>query len=193
MTLTFSHLREVNVARCVEGWHHPIRSWTPADWLVAVAGELGEALNVAKKLNRERDGIIGNLKSAAELRADFADELADTAIYLDLLLASESLRPFAEVELTPRGLHRLSGEVGDSLSDLGCKAVVSLGGLAKALYEDGPHLRHRPVNIYAAAEGLLDVLDELAARAEVDLAEAIVSKFNRTSEKHGMPHRLVLS
>ena len=48
-------------------------------------GELGEAANVAKKLNRFRDGIKGNKETEAELRDKLAGEIADTFIYLDLL------------------------------------------------------------------------------------------------------------
>lgn len=52
---------------------------------------MGEALNVVKKLNRERDGIVGNSVSEAELRQQLADELADVAIYLDIMAASEGI------------------------------------------------------------------------------------------------------
>lgn len=76
-----------NLARCTahHGFNHPLESWTLSDWMTATFGELGEAGNVVKKLNRERDGIPGNDKSTEELRQMLADELADTYIYLDLL------------------------------------------------------------------------------------------------------------
>lgn len=51
MTLTFSRLREQNVRRCNEVFFH-IGTWTSKDWLIAVAGEVGEALNVVKKMRR---------------------------------------------------------------------------------------------------------------------------------------------
>jgi len=54
-------------------------------------GELGEAANVAKKLNRVRDGITGNSETPEELRKALADELADTFIYLDLLATSQGI------------------------------------------------------------------------------------------------------
>ena len=57
--------------------------------MTATMGELGEAANVAKKLNRVRDGITGNDKSEAELREMLKDEIADTAIYLDLMAQSQ--------------------------------------------------------------------------------------------------------
>jgi hypothetical protein len=52
---------------------------------------LGEALNVVKKLNRERDHIAGNSASEGELREQLADEIADVAIYLDIMAASEGI------------------------------------------------------------------------------------------------------
>jgi NTP pyrophosphatase (non-canonical NTP hydrolase) len=75
-----------NRERCEspEGFNHALNSWSLSDWMTAVLGELGEAANVAKKLNRVRDGIPGNKETEAELRAKFARELADTFIYLDL-------------------------------------------------------------------------------------------------------------
>lgn len=82
--MTFS---ERNRRRCEAptGFNHPLSSWSLSDWMTALTGEVGEAANVIKKLNRYRDGIPGNTKSEEELRADLADELADAAIYLDLI------------------------------------------------------------------------------------------------------------
>ena len=79
-----------------------------------MGGEAGEALNVVKKLNRERDGLTGNTIHGSELKAALANEIADTLIYLDLL----------------------------------------------------------------------------AARGGIDLAAAVVSKFNAVSEREGFPERL---
>lgn len=50
-----------------------------------MTGEVGEAANVIKKLNRYRDQIKGNSETREELLAMLADEIADAAIYLDLL------------------------------------------------------------------------------------------------------------
>lgn len=81
---------KVNRSRCegADGFNHSLSSWSLSDWFTAILGELGEAANVAKKLNRERDGIRGNKETAEELRAKLAAELADTFIYLDLLAQS---------------------------------------------------------------------------------------------------------
>lgn len=76
-----------NRLRCeaVDGFNHRLGAWGPGDWMTAVLGELGEAANIIKKLNRARDGIPGNTESPQELREKLAEELADTYIYLDLL------------------------------------------------------------------------------------------------------------
>ena len=51
-------------------------------------GELGEAANVAKKLNRVRDGIPGNKETPEELHAKLRRELGDAFVYLDLTAQS---------------------------------------------------------------------------------------------------------
>lgn len=82
-----------NRLRCEStcGFGHKLDSWSLSDWLTATAGELGEAANVIKKLNRVRDGIPGNTTTPDELRAQLAEELADVAIYLDLLTQAAGL------------------------------------------------------------------------------------------------------
>lgn len=80
---------EINRKRCEdpEGFNHPLDSWSTADWITALVGEVGEMANVVKKLNRIKNGLPGNKRSETEsvLRSDFQDELADVFIYLDLL------------------------------------------------------------------------------------------------------------
>jgi len=73
------------------GFNHPLNAWSLSDWFTAVMGELGEAANIAKKLNRVRDGILGNKESEQELREKLAHELADTFIYLDLLCQAANI------------------------------------------------------------------------------------------------------
>ncbi len=82
-----------NRERCesASGFNHSLQSWSLSDWMTATMGELGEAANVAKKLNRVRDGIRGNAETHDELRQKLADELADTFIYLDLLCQSAGI------------------------------------------------------------------------------------------------------
>lgn len=85
-TLTFEEFRAANVTRCVK-WHPAgINSWSPSDWLTALAGELGELASLLKMRNRERDGLPGNKFSPTDKQV--ADELADVLTYLDLLAAA---------------------------------------------------------------------------------------------------------
>lgn len=112
-SLDIAELARVAVDRALR-WHGSLNAWSLSDWGCATAGEMGEALNVIKKINRNRDGVIGNLDSLDELYSMLGEELADVACYLVLL----------------------------------------------------------------------------AEAADIDLAEEIISKFNKVSIKHGFPDRL---
>jgi hypothetical protein len=201
--LNFGHLREVNLARVIEGWNHPLAMWSRDDWAVAVGGELGEAMNILKKLNRERDGITGNDQPASALRDMLGDECADAAIYLDLYAASEDLKlGAAGAEL--RSLiesPEITPHLGNSPSR---HMVVALRAFASASshVDQAAWWRERgdavntEQNRTDAADYIEAALTSLAAALNhfgIDLGAAIVRKFNATSEKHGMPHRLVPS
>lgn len=85
--LTFARFSKINRERCEskEGFNHKLDSWSESDWMTALVGEVGEAANVVKKLNRVRDGITGNKATEAELRAQLRQELGDVFVYLDLM------------------------------------------------------------------------------------------------------------
>lgn len=80
MSLSFEALRKANVSRqhSVPKFRH---SWSIAEWMNAVAGEVGEACNIAKKMIRGDDVTIEQL----------AHELADVVIYADLVLAQRGV------------------------------------------------------------------------------------------------------
>lgn len=87
--LTFDHVHAINGARCAR-WHPGYpggdENWSGADWANALAGEVGEACNVIKKLRRIDIGQPGVMDPAEDvLRSSLADELADVFLYLDLL------------------------------------------------------------------------------------------------------------
>lgn len=88
--LTFNVLRQANLKRLplFRNRHGALAhtkadgsDWTPAQWLQAVVGELGEYANKRKKFER------GDL-SADEFQREAESELADVQIYLDLLAHS---------------------------------------------------------------------------------------------------------
>lgn len=58
------------------------RDWSYNDWMVAVCGEVGELANMLKKIRR---GDLGPGDFEHHWRAMIADEIADIAIYLDIL------------------------------------------------------------------------------------------------------------
>lgn len=87
--LTFNTLRAANMKRLpmFKGRKGQLAhtkedgsDWSPAQWLQAVMGELGEYANLRKKIER------GDL-SIEEGKSALADELADVVIYLDILAA----------------------------------------------------------------------------------------------------------
>ena len=88
--LDFDELRAANVTRC-ERWHGPagVQGWSASDWMTALVGEVGEAAGVLKMMNRERDGLPGNKHEPT--KQQLAHELADVAIYLDLLAAQQGI------------------------------------------------------------------------------------------------------
>ena len=106
--LTFNTLRDANEARLptfknkhgLPAHSEPDGSdWSPAQWLQAMVGELGEYANFRKKFER------GDI-TEAEFQEAAAKELADVHIYLDLLafrlgidLGRATLEKFNEVSL----------------------------------------------------------------------------------------------
>lgn len=68
-------------------WHSDT-PWSLSDWMTALTGEVGEAANVIKKMNRHRDGLATDRDPPmAVLQLALAEELADVLAYL-LPLAS---------------------------------------------------------------------------------------------------------
>lgn len=81
--LSIAFFQALNAQRAKK-WHKGTE-WSLSDWGVALAGEIGEACDVIKKLNRLRDGIQRNDKTKADYMKELAAELADAFSYLVLL------------------------------------------------------------------------------------------------------------
>lgn len=94
MLFDLDQFDRVNLQRCEssQGFNHKLESWSLSDWMTATMGELGEAANIVKKLNRYRDGINGNTETEAALRQKLARELADVFIYLSLAAQAAGIR-----------------------------------------------------------------------------------------------------
>lgn len=92
------HIQETSWKRA-NRWHQDT-PWSLSDWCTALTGELGEAANIIKKLNRHRDGITTERDPAPEiLQAELALELADILAYL-LPLASQAGVDLAQAFVT---------------------------------------------------------------------------------------------
>lgn len=87
MTLSFTALRVANTQRLplFKNKHGQLAhskpdgsDWSPAQWLQAVTGELGEYANLRKKFER------GDV-DAETFKIEAGKELADVTIYLDIL------------------------------------------------------------------------------------------------------------
>lgn len=117
MSLTFKEFDSVNATRC-KRWH-PIKAWSLSDWMTALTGEIGEAANIIKKLNRHRDGVVGNKIEDTEpvLKDKLGKELADAVHYLfltakaaDIDLEAYTIAKFNEVSEKQNFPERISAE-----------------------------------------------------------------------------------
>ncbi len=82
--LTFNTLRAANVQRRSEVPRFRNKDWKLSGWTNAILGELGEAANIIKKVER------GDFPLAV-VRQKLADELADVQCYLDILAAEADI------------------------------------------------------------------------------------------------------
>lgn len=83
-SLTFADIRSVNVRRSEESFNHRLTDWTIAEWTNAMAGEVGEACNLAKKMIR---GDYPDMYALADAQRELGKELADVVLYADLAAA----------------------------------------------------------------------------------------------------------
>lgn len=81
----FSELRDANTRRQKE-WDGESKI-DLAYRAMELAGEVGEACNVAKKIERERRGVRGSRDTIEHL----AEELADVIICVDLIAGAEGI------------------------------------------------------------------------------------------------------
>lgn len=77
--LSFDSLRNYNTARQLL-WDKD-NKFSVLYYSNALAGEVGEACNIVKKMERQALGLIGSRAYSVDL----ADEIADVIIYADLL------------------------------------------------------------------------------------------------------------
>lgn len=110
--MTFAGFRAANQRRCEETFH-PVDEWSPTDWACALAGEVGEACNLIKKLRRLRGSMADDADvKRNNLKVKIGKELADVMAYLDLL----ALRLGIDLEAaTIQKFNEVSARVGSPL------------------------------------------------------------------------------
>lgn len=103
--LVFEEFSILNAQRCAAVFH-PINEWTLLEWAGAMAGEAGEAANIAKKFRRldKADKSKDTIDLRRKLLRKLIEEAADTTTYADLLVTAAV---------------RLGAEYGIKLPDLG--------------------------------------------------------------------------
>lgn len=164
----FSDLTAANRARQID-WAKEGNPITPREFrALELAGEVGEALNVIKKLIREVNGWRGSRATLGELAA----ELADVMIVLDLL----------QIECN---LHRdpmFFVSEYETLYDLSLSLQRAVGRICARVLEARDLSRPVALAKYITAR--------IAAEYGINLADAIRDKFNATSVKNGFPQRI---
>ena len=133
--LTFKQLRDANVERLSSSKYKLCeQSWQPAHWVQALVGEVGEAANILKKVDR------GDYTLESAL-PDVARELADIQCYLDILafklgidLGAATVSKFDEVSERIGSSIRLGEPVQEPEV---CQACEGKGEIFYHAIEDG--------------------------------------------------------
>lgn len=115
--LTFEEVARTSAARTLEASGFPVTDLPVEWWTNAMAGEAGEACNVAKKMSRLRLGIGGRWNKDADqqidaLRERLKREIGDVIIYAGLLATREGL---AFADCVTASFNEKSDEIGSPL------------------------------------------------------------------------------
>src|SRR6266478_7991104 len=78
--MQFSEFQWMNAKRCQQAFHL-VDDWSPQDWALALAGEVGELCNLLKKVKRGDFPL-------EQVRKDVLKEVADIITYADLLMTN---------------------------------------------------------------------------------------------------------
>lgn len=167
-------LRAANIARDKE-WCGDVK--LSATFKVnELAGEAGEACNILKKLDRERFGLRGCRAALPALQEEFAD----VVICCDLLAMHFSI----VIDDSAWVSHQAQNSVDRSLA--GARLALRVGGLCGVVICNGS-----TPNVAMAVDDVIVHVKRTADWLGIDLERAIVTKFNMTSEKHGLTTKLV--
>jgi NTP pyrophosphatase (non-canonical NTP hydrolase) len=164
-------LHKANAARDKE-WN-PDSVCTLEFWGIELAGEVGEACNIIKKLERERLGMRG---SRATLQ-DLADELGDVIICTDLIAC------YMGALADPK--NKLPWLMNKSLAELG-NEMAAASGMINHIIAD-----KNSTSLISMLCILINRTELIARSQKIDLDAAVKAKFNATSEKYNLQTRML--
>lgn len=163
-------LHKANVARDKE--------WNPDSvcgldfWAVELAGEVGEACNIIKKLERERLRMRGSRATVQDL----ADELSDVIIVTDLMAC--------HIKALANPTEKLVWMKNRSLAALGANMAAAAGMVCHVCLDTN---KTQLVSLMCI---LIQRTDLIARSQKIDLDAAVKTKFNKTSKKYGLTVRM---
>jgi len=148
---------------------------------IELIGEVGEALNIVKKLMREANGWRGSRATTDEL----GEELADCLIVIDLLWSELG---FAKEE---------SGFLDDLVNEknwwaktsesLSLLLSVQAGGFSQYVLTPSAAWQSPRTSLLM----MIKIVNYLALGYGIDINRAVAEKFNATSEKYGFKQRMI--
>lgn len=140
-----------------------------------LAGEVGEACNVLKKLDREFNYKIRGSRDTVE---HLAEELADIVICSDLLGMTMKidfdLHSWPQVETTPNHDYSLYGAL----------LATQAGRVCGIAMHHHTHINN--LQLMTVLRGLLTFTKVTADRLSIDIERRVANKFNETSHKMGL-------
>lgn len=93
MSIDLARLSELTISRA-NRWHNgDLKEWSLLEWAAAMAGEAGEAVNLAKKVRRMETNARSKRDSLPldQLKLKCAIEVVDTIIYAPIVIARMGL------------------------------------------------------------------------------------------------------
>ena len=163
-------LHKANYARCKE--------WDPDTvldlpfWGVELAGEVGEACNVIKKLERERLGLRGSRATIQQL----SEELADCIICTDLVAIGYGTIANPQLLKLPEN---------KTLLTLG-NEMAAASGMVNHIISTG-----ECITLTSILCILVNRIEWIAQSQKIDLDAAVKAKFNASSDKLNLRTRML--
>lgn len=171
--------RDANYRRLSEGFAPLEADWHSLDWVAALLGEVGEAINAVKKIRRLDCGVGSATEDARGLlvRA-YQEECADCFVYLDLVavdraMSADRMMPSHD-DLDVWWILRSRAQ-----SEMGYWLYVNrqASRIGSAIEAGG--------DCFSAVRGTLASLITVATSNGWDFEAIVREKFNKTSDKIG--------